>query len=132
MLLISLKLLVPSFLGALGQEILHWYNLSRELGNNVKLFNSKQYWLITLISILFFGFTSGYLVDFIHINSIKNSTKLFLIGFSYPIIIKYILKIVTKSLPNNREEIDSKNMESLNTSRSNINLFKSKNYFSKF
>ncbi len=132
MLLISLKLLIPSFLGALGQEILHWYNLSRELGNNVKLFNSKQYWLITLISILFFGFTSGYLVDFIHINSIKNSTKLFLIGFSYPIIIKYILKIVTKSLPNNREEIDSKNMESLNTSRSNINLFKSKNYFSKF
>lgn len=96
MLILNLSLFIPSFLGALGQEILHWYNLSKSLGNNVKLFDSKSYWSITIISILFFGITATYLIDFIKIDGISKETKLFLFGFFYPIIIKYLLKNATK------------------------------------
>jgi len=120
MFLISLQAFIPSFLGALGQEILHWFNLSRALGNDVKIFNSKIYWGITIISILFFGITSNYIVDFIKIDTINSNTKLFLIGFFYPVIIKNLLKVISNLFNNRGKKLAPMNLEK-NIETSSVN-----------
>ncbi|TCP25724.1 hypothetical protein EV195_10383 [Tenacibaculum skagerrakense] len=132
MFLISLQLFIPSFLGALGQEVLHWFNLSRSLGNNVKVFNSKIYWIITIVSILFFGITSNYIVDFIKIDAITTNTKLFLTGMFYPIIIKSLLKVVT-NLFNSADSITEEHSDNIQIKTfNNTKEFKPLDYLNKY
>jgi hypothetical protein len=132
MFLISLQLFIPSFLGALGQEVLHWFNLSKTLGNNVKVFNSKIYWIITIVSILFFGITSNYIVDFIKIDGINLNTKLFLTGMFYPIIIKSLLKVVT-NLFNRADNMSAEHSDNVQIKAfNNTKEFKPLDYLNKY
>ena len=132
MFLISLQLFIPSFLGALGQEVLHWFNLSKTLGNDVKVFNSKTYWIITMVSILFFGITSNYIVDFIKIDAITTNTKLFLTGMFYPIIIKSLLKVVT-NLFNRADNMSEEHSDNIQIKTfNNTKEFKPLDYLNKY
>lgn len=132
MFLISLQLFIPSFLGALGQEVLHWFNLSKTLGNDVKIFNSKTYWIITIVSILFFGITSNYIVDFIKIDVITTNTKLFLTGMFYPIIIKSLLKVVT-NLFNRADNMSEEHSDNIQIKTfNNTKEFKPLDYLNKY
>lgn len=132
MFLISLQLFIPSFLGALGQEVLHWFNLSKTLGNDVKVFNSKTYWIITIVSILFFGITSNYIVDFIKIDAITTNTKLFLTGMFYPIIIKSLLKVVT-NLFNRADNLSEGHSDNIQIKTfNNTKEFKPLDYLNKY
>ncbi|SEE62997.1 hypothetical protein SAMN04487765_3472 [Tenacibaculum sp. MAR_2010_89] len=132
MLFISLKLLLPSFLGAVGQEVLHWYNLSKSLGNNVKLFSSKSYWIITTISIIFFGLTASYLSEFINIPKIEENTKLFITGLFYPLIAKQLLKIVTIMKPNRIDQNGHRESDVLIKSLKKKDSFNPKDYITKY
>lgn len=132
MLFISLKLLLPSFLGAVGQEVLHWYNLSKSLGNNVKLFSSKSYWIITTISIIFFGLTASYLSEFINIPKIEENTKLFITGLFYPLIAKQLLKVVTIIKPNRNSKSEHRETNFLIKSSKKKDSFNPKDYITKY
>jgi len=88
------------FLGALGQEVLHWYNLKLELKDNVQFYKSSTYWIITIASILFFGLTSKLLAEFVFEEGNITNAKLFITAFGYPLIIKQVLKLLTKSFNN--------------------------------
>ncbi|WP_431166143.1 hypothetical protein [Tenacibaculum halocynthiae] len=132
MLFISLKLLLPSFLGAVGQEVLHWYNLSKSLGNNVKLFSSKSYWIITTISIIFFGLTASYLSEFINIPKIEENTKLFITGLFYPLIAKQLLKVVTIIKPNRNSKNEHRDTNFLIKSSKKKDSFNPKDYITKY
>ncbi len=88
-----------SLLGAIGQEIMHWYNLKLELSNTVKFYKSSTYWIITVVSVLFFALTSILLTGFVKnyfTKDISTDTVLFITAFAYPIIIKYVLSLITK------------------------------------
>jgi hypothetical protein len=108
-----------SLLGAIGQEIMHWYHLKLELGDTVKLYKSSTYWIITIVSVLFFAVTSILLTGFVetYLKGVNPDTVLFVTAFAYPIIIKYVLKLIvsgfdtgiaTKSLYNTKATFEAK------------------------
>ena len=98
---LSNYLCLSCFLGAIGQEILHWYNLRLELKNDVKFYTSPTYWVITFVSIVFFALTAK-LLALLVFPSPKQLTDpiLFITAFGYPLIIKQVLKLITKSIDN--------------------------------
>lgn len=97
----SSYLCLACFLGALGQEVLHWYNLKLELKDDVEFYKSSTYWIITIASILFFGLTSKLLAELVFDEGNITEAKLFITAFGYPLIIKQVLKLITKSVDNN-------------------------------
>ena len=105
---LTLDLFLISLLGASSQEVLHWYNLRLDLESHKELLNSKLYIIITIISILFFGLTTIFIVDFLKLDmNVSSNSKIFISAMFYPIIIKKILQTVTKSL-NVKKEITQK------------------------
>ncbi len=96
---LTIQTFLVSFLGATGQEVLHWYNLRLELDDSIVLDKSKTYWLIVFISTVFFGLTTIYIDDFIILNvNLGDHAKLFITALFYPIVIKKILQVVTKTI----------------------------------
>ncbi|QMU64798.1 MAG: hypothetical protein GKR88_11215 [Flavobacteriaceae bacterium] len=101
---LTIQTFLVSFLGATGQEVLHWYNLRLELDDSIVLDKSKTYWLIVFISTVFFGLTTIYIDDFIILNvNLGDHAKLFITALFYPIVIKKILQVVTKTIQRSRE-----------------------------
>lgn len=120
---LSQSLYISAFLGAFGQEILHWFNLRTELKNQVTFYKSPTYWVITIVSILFFGLTAPLIKDLVDIKAnISEDTKLFITALLYPIIIKQVLKLITKNLQSSGLETEIKPST---TSK----VFKIKDYF---
>lgn len=113
-------LYLSCFLGAIGQEVLHWYNLKLELNNDVKFYSSPTYWVITMVSIIFFALTAKLLAPLAFPNQEEPSdTILFITAFGYPIIIKNVLKLITKTF--NRTEHERKQKPNL-TRNNNTNF----------
>lgn len=96
----SSYLCLACFLGAIGQEIIHWYNLKLELKDSVKFYKSPTYWIITLVSILFFGLTAKLLGELAFNSENLTNAKLFITALAYPLILKQVLKLITKSIDN--------------------------------
>lgn len=100
-----------SFLGAIGQEILHWFNLRLQLDNQKRIFNSTVYWIITGISIAFFSTTAPLIKDILDIKiNASEEAKLFIIALLYPTIIKHILKLIIGQFPNKNISKKSKDI----------------------
>jgi len=119
-------LCLTCFLGAIGQEILHWFNLKLELKEDVKFYTSKTYWIITVISICFFGLTTKLLANLAFKDENLSDSILFVTAFSYPMILKQVLKLITKRLDNN-------NPRSKYATKSTYNrTFKIKDYLKNF
>ncbi|MFD2567759.1 hypothetical protein [Pseudotenacibaculum haliotis] len=92
------KLIIIAFLGALTNEVLHWYNLKKELKGDVKVTNSKSYWIITIISMITFTIATQWVYQFILPNtSLSEEARVFLTALSFPFIIKDIFKVIIKS-----------------------------------
>lgn len=100
------------FLGAFGQEILHWYNLKIELKDQVKFYKSTTYWVIAIVSIIFFGLTAKLLAEFVFKEQPLTSGLLFITALAYPIIVKQALKLITKSIgvQHHKSEYTTKNL----------------------
>lgn len=113
-------------LGALGQEILHWYNLKLELKNDVKFYTSSTYWIITLISILFFGLTTKLLAKLVFDDETISNQVLFIIAFSYPMVLKQISKLITKKIDNSNPKSE------YSTSNNYSKTFKINDYLKNF
>lgn len=93
-------LCLTCFLGAIGQEILHWFNLSLELKDDVKFYKSPTYWTITLIAIIFFGLTAKLLAKLAFGDEPLSNELLFITAFCYPMILKQVIKLITKKIDN--------------------------------
>lgn len=87
----------PSLLGAVAQEVLHWYDLKQDLGAEVKLTTNPSYWLITFTAILLFGFTTPWLLEAIISTPKIENWHYFIGALAYPAIVKKVIKVLLNS-----------------------------------
>ncbi len=80
-----------SFLGASIQEAIHWFDLKQTLGDNVVISKSKDYWIITIVTIVLFSLATPFIVgsfgtseDWVYI----------VVAFAFPEIIRKLAKII--------------------------------------
>lgn len=115
---------IASFLGAAIQELLHWIDLKQELGGDVKITRSKDYWLITIVAILLFTVATPYIIDGLF-DSGKNETWHYIVtSFAFPAVLRKLTKIILKS---NDAGSEPDNLGTQGNTR-----FKLKNYFNNF
>lgn len=80
-----------SFLGAAIQEAIHWFDLKQTLGDNVVISKSKDYWIITIITIVLFSAATPKIIGFFG----TSEDWAYIVGaFAFPEIIRKLAKIL--------------------------------------
>jgi len=90
----DLLFILLAFFGAICQEVGHWYDLRSKLENpnQLKLFKSRYYWLITIFMMAISGVGSWAIFYEEHF---KNATP-FALGASFPLILKKLVNVTQK------------------------------------
>lgn len=89
-----MNLYLICFLGAIAQEILHWFDLRQDFGPNSGINKNSSYWLITIAATLLFTFATPILLEaFIKPEDIKD-WHYFIGALSFPAIVKKLVKVL--------------------------------------
>ncbi|MEO0505119.1 MAG: hypothetical protein AAF090_03135 [Bacteroidota bacterium] len=104
-----------SFFGAIAQEILHWYDLRQDFGEDSELNRTPSYWIITIAATILFTVATPWLIEGIVASEELKSWHYFIGALSFPAIVKKLVKL----------------MLNINGQRGNEFLKKSNNYTTK-
>lgn len=107
--LFELPIFIAAIIGCFVQESIYWFELRTEIakGNLPVSLKSTGYWVISLISFLFFSF--GTMLYFVNLDSNPNGFTVAIFAAGFPRVFKgMVSSIANKNLPLQEKQFETK------------------------